>query len=219
MGTMPERYTSLARTASTSAAPSTPNLEVEINTEAIRRHLDDISRMLTTNNEMRERIREIIRKEIKSARSRIAKDVHNSLNNDPRKAYRSVRSTIYKQVFGGNINILSPRRAGAKYMLTRQRMLDSNPKMHGGNRRKRTARTIALETYFGKDRGFVLRFNNSGTDDRHIKTGKNAKLNGNRGNIAARAIFANPAFRETDAIRAAVSEAFEQEFVELWNEQ
>lgn len=227
MGTMAERFIGMGRNTSTSSATSgAPNIDVEINTEAVRRHLDDIGRMLTTNNETRDRIRAIIKEEIKAARSRISKDIHASLPNDPRKAFRAVRSSIYKKVFGGNINILTPRKAGAKYMLTRLPKL--NPGQRGGNRRARSGRTIALETYFGKDRGFILRFQNSGTTDRKIKFTSSASRkvdkwnhnpnSGNRGNIAPRGVFSQAAVSETDALRAAISQALEQEFVDIWNE-
>lgn len=191
-------------------------MELEINTEAIRKHVADLGKMLTSNNGMRERIRKIIRAEIKKARTDISKDVRNNLTSDPRKAYRAVRSTIYKQVLGGNINILSPRRAGTKYMLIRQRTLQDG--QWGGNRRPRSQRTEALETYFGKDRGFVLRFNNSGTTQRHIQVGVNARQGGNRGSIAPRGVFSTPALFHLQDVENAISEAFEEEFVTAWNE-
>lgn len=215
MGTMAERFSRLT-TASGGANGGGNALELELNTQAIREHVEDLGKMLTTNNAMRDRIRTIIRKEIKKARADIAKDVHNSLSNDPRKAYRAVRHTIYKQVLGGNINILAPRRAGAKYMLIRQRTLQ--PGQWGGNRRKRSQRTEALESYFGKDRGFVLRFQNSGTDERSIRVGPNARKMGNRGNIAPRGVFATSALYHLQDVEQAIGEAFEQEFVTAWNE-
>ena len=172
----------------------TSQLELEINTEAIRKHVGDLGKMLTTNNEMRDRIRNIIRQEIKKARADISKDIRNNLGSDPRKAYRAVRSTIYKQVLGGNINILAPRKAGARYMLIRQRTLKDG--QWGG----------------------VLRFNNSGTGQRHISIGPNARLGGNRGSIAGRGVFSTSAMYHLQDMSKAISEAFEQEFVNAWNE-
>ena len=221
MGTMAERFVS----SSAANATGGSQLEVELNMDAVRKHVDDLGKMLTSNNYMRDRIRKIIRAEIKAARNKIASDVHNNLMSDPRKAYRSVRSTIYKQVLGGNINILAPRRAGARYELVRRRTLQD--RQWGGNRRPRSPRTEALETYFGKDRGFVLRFNNSGTAERHIKftlaKRKEDKWNhnpntGNRGNIAPRGVFSTPALYHLQEIEQAVSEVFEQEFETAWNE-
>lgn len=191
-------------------------LELELNMDAVRKHVDDLGKMLTSKNEMRTRIQKIIRAEIKKARNDISKDVRNNLASDPRKAYRAVRSTIYKQVLGGNINILSPRKAGTKYMLIRQRTLRDG--QWGGNRRPRSQRTEALETYFGKDRGFVLRFNNSGTTQRHINIGANARLGGNRGSITGRGVFSTSAMFHIQDLEQAIGEAFEQEFVTAWNE-
>lgn len=216
MGTMAERFVGSSGSASSNGMGGM--LNVEFNMDAVRQHIEDLGKMLTTNNDMRERLRTIIRKEIKAARAKIAKDVHNNLGSDPRKAYRAVRHTIYKQVLGGNINILAPRTAGARYALVRSRKMDANPHQWGGNRRPRSPRTEALETYFGKDRGFILRFNNSGTHVREIAWGPNTRLRGNRGSIAPRAVFSTPALYQTQAAIAAINEAFEQEFVTAWNE-
>lgn len=212
MGTMAERFSRVAG----AGAEGGSQLDVELNMDAIRKHVDDLGKMLTTNNYMRDRIRKIIRAEIKAARSKITKDVHGNLAHDPRKAYRAVRSTIYKQVLGGNINILAPRKAGARYELIKPRTLQ--PGQWGGNRRPRSQRTEALETYFGKDRGFVLRFNNGGTDTRHIQVGPNARKLGNRGSIAGRGVFSYPALFHLQELEKAIGEAFEQEFETAWNE-
>ena len=216
MGTMAERFVSMGSGGS-SAANSM--MDVEINMDAVRRHIDDLGKMLLSKDDpMHQQLRTIIRKEIKAARSRVAKDVHASVSNDPRAAYRAVRHTVYKSVFGGTLNILSPRRAGARYQLQRTRKLDANPHQRGGNRRPRTQRTEALETYYGKDRGFVLRFLNSGTNTRHIAIGVNARRGGNRGSISGRGVFSTSALFQSQAAIEAISEAFEQEFEEVWNE-
>lgn len=225
MGTMPERYTNATRTASGRPSGMESVLEVEFNMDAVRRHVEELGMMsvLEENSVMRQRFRTIIRKEIKAARGRVAKDVHDNLTSDPRKAYRAVRHTVYKHVFGGNLNILSPRVAGARYMLVKPRTLQ--PGQWGGNRRKRSDRTKALEEYFGKDRGFILRFINSGTEDRYIrvnvsktKSVSNAKLGGRRGNIRERSIFSTSALYQSQAAVESINEAFEQEFVTAWNE-
>ena len=216
MGTMAERFVSMGSGGS-SAANSM--MDVEINMDAVRRHIDDLGKMLLSKDDpMHQQLRTIIRKEIKAARSRVSRDVHASVSNDPRAAYRAVRHTVYKSVFGGTLNILSPRRAGARYQLQRTRKLDANPHQRGGNRRPRTQRTEALETYYGKDRGFVLRFLNSGTNTRHIAIGVNARRGGNRGSISGRGVFSTSALFQSQAAIEAISEAFEQEFEDVWNE-
>ena len=216
MGTMAERFVSMGSGGSSAANGM---MDVEINMDAVRRHIDDLGKMLLSKDDpMHQQLRTIIRKEIKAASSRVAKDVHASVSNDPRAAYRAVRHTVYKSVFGGTLNILSPRRAGARYQLQRTRKLDANPHQRGGNRRPRTQRTEALETYYGKDRGFVLRFLNSGTNTRHIAIGVNARRGGNRGSISSRGVFSTSALFQSQAAIEAISEAFEQEFEEVWNE-
>lgn len=216
MGTMAERFVSMGSGGSSAANGM---MDVEINMDAVRRHIDDLGKMLLSKDDpMHQQLRTIIRKEIKAARSRVSRDVHASVSNDPRAAYRAVRHTVYKSVFGGTLNILSPRRAGARYQLQRTRKLDANPHQRGGNRRPRTQRTEALETYYGKDRGFVLRFLNSGTNTRHIAIGVNARRGGNRGSISGRGVFSTSALFQSQAAIEAISEAFEQEFEEVWNE-
>lgn len=216
MGTMAERFVSMGSGGSSAANGM---MDVEINMDAVRRHIDDLGKMLLSKDDpMHQQLRTIIRKEIKAARSRVSRDVHASVSNDPRAAFRAVRHTVYKSVFGGTLNILSPRRAGARYQLQRSRKLDANPHQRGGNRRPRTQRTEALETYYGKDRGFVLRFLNSGTNTRHIAIGVNARMGGNRGSISGRGVFSTSALFQSQAAIEAISEAFEQEFEEVWNE-
>lgn len=216
MGTMAERFVSMGSGGSSAANGM---MDVEINMDAVRRHIDDLGKMLLSKDDpMHQQLRTIIRKEIKAARSRVAKDVHASVSNDPRAAYRAVRHTVYKSVFGGTLNILSPRRAGARYQLQRTRKLDANPHQRGGNRTPIDDNTKRLNEYFGKDRGFILRFLNSGTDMREIKSSPHHRFGGKRGSIRARNMFSTSAVFQTAAAIEAINEAFEQEFEETWNE-
>jgi hypothetical protein len=119
------------------------------------------------------------------------------MKDDPRKAYKAVKYTVYRKILGGNVSILSPRKAGARYELIKPRTL--NPNKPGGNRRTVSGRTYQIETYYGRDRAFILRFLNSGTSNRNIKFTENSKRKvdkwdkhpntGNRGNIAPRNFF------------------------------
>lgn len=208
MGTMAE-FSSVA----SGGGSDNGQLTAEINMDAVRKHIADLGRMLTSNNDTYKRIKNIIRKELKKGRNDIAKDVQNNLGSDPRKAYRAVRNSVYKSILGGNINILSPRKAGTRYMLIRQNTLRDG--QWGGNRRPRSQRTEALETYFGKDRGFVLRFNNSGTSERSIQIGPNAMKGGNRGSISPRGVFAHSALFQMDAIADRISKAIAEELGEI----
>mgnify|MGYP006974590910 CR=1 FL=1 len=94
------------------------------------------------------------------------------------------------------MNILSPRTRGNGTNYVRPRKLDQNPNQRGGNRTKRNPRTIQIDSYQGKDRGFILRFLNQGTSDRESRIG-------NRGSITARHFFA-------DSSQKAMEKAAEQ---------
>lgn len=142
----------------------------------------DLKQMLTTNPAMRRHLQGIIRKKIGEARKRIVEDAKGVLENDPRQAYRAVRSSIYRQILGAQVNILSSRKRGAPTKYHKPRKLDENPHQRGGNRRPRSQRTMQLESYQGVDRAFILRFQNAGTQERQTRYG-------NRGSLAARHWF------------------------------
>ena len=141
--------------------------------------LEAFGRMMTSNPEMAVIFRKYIRQVLKEARKKLSQDVKNYMQSDPRKASQAVKFSVYKSLFGGNLSILQKGRgtAGAKYKLVRQRKVEQNPKMRGGNRRNRIDDgRNRLDYYYGADRGFVLRFLGSGTVPRTSRFG-------NRGSI------------------------------------
>jgi hypothetical protein len=142
--------------------------------------------LLTTDTNFNDSTRAMIRSVLKDARKKVSRDISGYLDSDPRKAARAVKFAVYKTLFGGNLSILAKRKAGAKYELVRKRKLDENPHQRGGNRRPRSQRTKQLETYFGADRGFVLRFLNAGTNTRETRYGT-------RGAIGPRGVFEHTA--------------------------
>lgn len=147
---------------------------------------DMFDHLLTTDTKFNDSTRAMIRSVLKDARKKVSRDISGYLDSDPRKAARAVKFAVYKTLFGGNLSILSKRKAGARYELVRKRKLDENPHQRGGNRRPRSQRTQQLETYFGADRGFVLRFLNAGTNTRQTRYGT-------RGAIAPRGVFEHTA--------------------------
>lgn len=112
--------------------------------------------MLTKNPAMEKKIQKVIGKFIAEARKMATKDVQSMIDKDPRKAYKAVRSTVYRVILGGNLNILPKRRAGAPTSYRKPRKLKAGQR--GGNRMARSERTKRLEGYEGNDRGFILRF-------------------------------------------------------------
>lgn len=153
-----------------------------ITTEGLEAKQKQLEQMATDNPAMKRELQAIIRKAIADARKRVVSDARGILQNDPRQAYRAVRYSVYKQIFGGQMNILSPRTRGAGTNYIRPRKLDQNPNQRGGNRTKLNPRTIQIDSYQGKDRGFILRFINAGTVDRQTRYG-------NRGYMRARDWF------------------------------
>jgi hypothetical protein len=128
------------------------------------------------------------------------------LESDPRGTIKSIRTSVYEKVLGGNINILNGKKAHGSNSYEPPRKL--SPGQRGGNRRSRSGRTQQIMGYAPLDRGFILRFVNSGTKTRVIGFRNTIKGNrarydslvtrihsgdksrtGNRGSIAARNWF------------------------------
>ena len=166
-----------------------------------------LAQLKTDNPGFEKRLRDVIRKVLGHARANLRKDAARGLDmqSDPRNAYKAVRFAVYKRLFGGQVNILQSRRAGASTTYSPPRTLKAGQR--GGNRRLRTSRN--LDKYEGVDRGFILRWLNNGmtkTNPRVIQFSENPnrkvdKWNkhpntGNRGAIAARNWFGNASLME-----------------------
>lgn len=130
--------------------------------------------LLTTDPGFDLNTRSVIRKVLQEARKNLSRDAASYIQDDPRKAARAIKHTVYKQVFGGNLSILSKRKAGQKSEFIRQRT--SRPGQVGGNRRPRFAERNRLDQYFGSDRGFILRFLNAGTVNRETRYGSRGAI-------------------------------------------
>lgn len=163
-----------------------------------------LKRMMTDDPTFRRRINAVLGQVLKEARKAISEDAKSVVKNDPRHAYKAVRSAVYKRILGGQVNILQKRKAGTP--TNYRKPMKGLPK-RGGNRWGRSQRTKDLEGYEGADRGFILRFLNAGTADRGItsytdsggtrhslrsassQNWKTHALTGNRGSITARNWF------------------------------
>lgn len=130
--------------------------------------------LLSTDPGFDTSVRNAIRQVLKEARGKISDDAKSYIQDDPRKAYRAVKHTVYKKLFGGNVSILAKRKAGPKYDLIRQKKLQ--PGQVGGNRRQRIAANNRLDQYYGSDRGFILRFLSSGTTSRQTRYGNRGAI-------------------------------------------
>lgn len=188
-----------------------------IELEGLSQQMKNLERLMTTDTRMRENIQVAIRRVLKEVRKRLSAGAKEGLemDSDPRKAYKAVRYAVYKRVLGGQVNILQRRKAGSPSGY--QKPKKGLPK-RGGNRWLRSDRTIALEGYEGMDRGFILRFLNSGTVDRMIlsytgrdnsrhtlRSGSTSNVKtratgGNRGSISARNWFGSASTKELQTI-------------------
>lgn len=181
---------------------------LEIDNTVIVEQKQILEQALSTNPKTQKALQKLIRKVIMEARA----DVMNSVrfkNGDPREARNAIRSTVYKKILGGNLNILNSRKTHGTNDYEPPRKL--RPGQRGGNRRPRSVRTNNVMHYGGYDRGFILRFVNSGTKQRNIEhlveikradgTSKFRWRNdngayGNRGAIAPRNWFKGASERE-----------------------
>ena len=144
----------------------------DIEVSGFLQNAERLGRIMTQNPDMATAMRRAIRKELQRARKDISANAKSFMDDDPRKAANAVKYAVYKAIFGGNVSILKKKKAGARYQLIRPRKLDQNPNQRGGNRRPRVNDDRnRLETYYGADRGFILRFLASGTVPRETRYG------------------------------------------------
>lgn len=165
-----------------------------IETDGLQEQIKQLHRIMSDDPEFRKRVESAIKEVFRQVRKEVSSAAKTELKSDPRKAYKAVRTSIYRRIIGGQVNILQKLKAGSPGNY--QKPLKGLPK-RGGNRWGRSQRTIDLEGYKGTDRGFVLRFLNAGTEDRMIHTytdpgGSRHNLNsGSTANIKAKAIGGN----------------------------
>lgn len=202
-----------------------------INNNAFENQMKVLQAASTVDGELGKRLRESIREELKAARDRIVSDIHFA-NGDPRGTAHSVKRYVAKKYLGGVVSILDGKGSGAKGSYEAPRKVYPGMKGHrGGNRMARSKRTQEILDYGPTDRGFILRFVNSGTKPRYAN-GRNGKWtkSGNktfgrlqeegdyfRGSIAPRNFFATSGQREIHAalnnLSAIIDDEFEKVFV------
>lgn len=138
--------------------------EIENNlNEAVKK----LEAMQISNSEFEKVMQAMVKKVLAQARKQISAAARSALPKDPREAYKAVRHSIYKRILGGNVSILSKRRRSGKVAAVAE------------SRRGRSERTQNLMSYYGADRGFILRFLNSGTDQRQVEHMNNHSIRRN----------------------------------------
>ena len=177
---------------------------IEVNDAIILEQQKVLEAALSTNPKTQKALQKLIRKVIMEARAKVSSAASDKMKNDPRGAAQAVRTSVYKKILGANINIYNSRKAHGSTSYEPPRKLRQGQR--GGNRTERSARTAKIMGYEAKDRGFILRFINSGTADRaitgftskgkraNLRTGsisvlKTKSIGANRGAIAPRNFF------------------------------
>lgn len=144
-----------------------PTIEIENNVR--------LEQLLMTNPDMTKKVTNIIRKVIKQDRKEMYPKAAAKLGSDPRNAAVAIRSSVYRAVLGGNINVHNPRHAnGRKSSYQPPRTL--RPGQVGGNRRTRSQRTEQIDSYWGMDRAFILRWQEEGTEERTTRYGSRGAI-------------------------------------------
>lgn len=188
----------------------TDGISIEINQAEVERQARALAALSVEHPEIRKKIRKEIQRQLTKARSLVSRDTKGAVPNDPRQAYKAVRRAVWKKVLGGSINILSQRKAGQRNLIEPPRKLRKGQR--GGNRVPRSQRTTDLMSYFGKDRGFILRFLNSGTDNRQTRLG-------NRGSITPRWWFRASAETALDIAADNLGKMIEEEMARAFSEE
>lgn len=184
-------------------------ISLEFNEAVVLDQKKALEVMLVSNPDTAKAIRKLISQELAKARSQLSKTARGTMKSDPREAYKAVRRSVYKSILGGQVNIFNARGAASTgNPVLPPRKLDNNPHQRGGNRRKRSARTDQVDGYIGKNRGFILRFCNSGTGERQTRYG-------NRGSIQARNWLAGAGQRELEAAAERLSTLIDVELLRL----
>ena len=190
-------------------------INLEFDNAVVMRQKAALESMLVSNPDTAANIRTLLTQEIAKARAAISQPAPRALPSHPRQAYKAVRRSVYKSILGGQVNIFNPRggasSSGSSFVKARK--LDNHPHQRGGNRRKRSARTDQVDGYVGKDRGFILRFVNSG-----ISKPRQTRY-GNRGVIPARNWLATSGQRELEAAAERLSAIIDKELVKMMNEK
>ena len=202
------------RSSSGGGRSSGGGIKFSVDEGVIELNVKNIESMMTDNPEMRQRLQEAIRKDVWTARQSVVNNMGSVFDNgDPAQARRAVRNIVYEKVLGANLNILNMRRGTASWRVRQvDRKGTSDPKGRGGNRLKRSFKTIRMHGYEGKARGMILRWVNKGNK------GDRTSRYGNRGSITARNFFGPLASAALNVVSQHLAQMIEEEIAKSFNE-
>lgn len=145
-----------------------------------------LNRMRDAKEVKKSDIRKEVRKALAPERKRVRNAAKAAMGKDLGRAYMGVKMVVYRDGNGGMLNILDKGNA-------KQLAVYKQPA--GGKSGIRRRRYVSPETkrrkgYRGADRAFILRFINSGTEDRYTKVkGKGMKKSAYRGLLSTTNFF------------------------------
>jgi hypothetical protein len=199
---------------------------LEVDTQMLENQRLALQACMTVDSELAKRLRECIFQELKAARNTISQGIKFA-NGDPRGTRGAVKRYVAGKYLGGVVSILDGKKSGSKNSYEAPRKL--RPGQRGGNRMLRSQRTDDMLHYGPDERGFVLRFINSGTNPRYANgrnvSGRNMrnffKLQEEgdyyRGSIAARNFMdrlGSPAMQKAvDNLSKMIDEEFNKLFI------
>ena len=152
-------------------------MALEINNELLTNQMRVLQTASVVDSELGKRLRELIFQELKRVRYDIAGGLKFA-NGDPRGTRGAVKRYVASKYLGGVVSIMDGKASGSKNSYEAHRKLRQGQR--GGNRMIRSKRTDDILHYGPDERGFVLRFINSGTHPRYAN-GRNGKWD-KRGN-------------------------------------
>lgn len=149
---------------------------LEVDTQMLENQRLALQACMTVDSELGKRLREHIFQELKRIRNDVAGGLKFA-NGDPRGTRGAVKRYVAGKYLGGVVSILDGKKSGSKNSYEAPRKL--RPGQRGGNRMLRSQRTDDMLHYGPDERGFILRFVNSGTNPRYANgrnvSGKNMR--------------------------------------------
>ena len=166
------------------------DVDLSVDNRELVKTLDNLvfEKLVKTND-----IRKVFRKVMNPVKKTVQSSAKSAIPNDPRKASQGVRLITLKKGAGAVVGLLDPFKVSSFRLYRKPKGGES------GITRKRaiSERTRQVEAYYGKDRAFILRFINQGTDARFAGTRGTLKKKAYRGSLTGKKFFrsAEPAMK------------------------
>lgn len=205
-----------------------------IDEQGFRNQMTVLQAASVVDGELGKRLRESIYNELKDARYRIVAGIKFK-NGDPRGTASAVKRYTAKKYLGGVISILDGKSSGGTSLgyEAPRKVYPGMKGYRGGNRNPRSKRTQEILDYAPQDRGFILRFVNSGTKPRYAngRNGRWGRSGDNRtffklqeqgdyfrGAISPRNFFGTVGQREMQTVVNNLSRIIDDEYSKVFND-